>query len=115
MMLPKSLTPCFFPVLVPEKCHVISNSNEDILSFRALGTLFSGAHVCAKKDHINKKIRICGRTAFVCPCVPILLYIYNLYKVSICYCLVCGNEKSGSQAGKKRGVRDSGQKMEVFA
>ena len=114
MMPSKSLTPCKVPALVPETYLVISDSNKDILSFRALGTLFAGAHVCAKNISYNI-FSICARTAFVYPYVPILLYIYILYKVSICYYLVCSKEKTGSQAGKKQGVRESAPKTEVFA
>lgn len=115
MMLLNSLTPCLSPALVPGIYHVISNSNEYILSFRDSGTLSSGAHVCAEKHQLNEKIRICARTPFVCPCVPVLLYIYILYKISSCLYMVCCSEKTGSQAGKKRGVRDSRPKIEVFA
>lgn len=111
---PKSLTPCKVPALVPETYLVISMSNKDILSFRALGTLFAGAHVCAKNTSYII-FSICARTAFVCPYVPILLYIYIITKVSSCFYVVCSNEKTGSQAGKKQGVRESAPKTEVLA
>jgi len=62
-IIPNSLS---FPYKVPKKSHVISKSNEDILAFRDLGTLFSGAHVCAKNIR-SMKIYICACTAFMGP------------------------------------------------
>lgn len=115
MIVINSLTPRFFPVLVPVKYHVISTCNEIKKAFRDLGTLFSGAHVCAKKKSISKKIYICARIAFVCPYVPILINIDSYTILSSCIYLVCSIEKTGSQAGKKRGVRDSAKKTEVLA
>lgn len=111
MMLSNSLSPYKVPVSLPVKCNVISKVNVSFLSFRDVGTLFSGAHVCAKKSTSNKKY-ICARTSFVCPYLPILIIIYNNIKVSSCFPLVCRSEKTGSQAGTWQGLRE---KMEVFA
>ena len=107
ILLSESLSPCTVPAWVPEQYVIISVRCRYILLFRDSGTLFPGAHICAKKIRYKFSF-ICARASYLCPWVPILLYIYTLYIISSWFSLVCIGEKAGSQAGSQQGLRDSG-------